>query len=98
MKELFQQLAIRFHNHGEKRVGGTTSFGNRIFVHTDIGMIYSHGYVTVYYLERLNLVEVLIGSIEHFLQDMKDWKMPEDALAEALVDVAVPEVDNEWLA
>jgi hypothetical protein len=93
MKELFRQLTVRFHNNADKTVGGVSSFGTRTFVHTDVGMIYSNTEkgICVYYLERLNLVEPLVGSVENFLDDMVAWKMPEDALAEALVDVAAPE-------
>jgi hypothetical protein len=76
IKDVFRLLAVQFHQCADKRVCQCSTMGDRVLVHTDVGMIYSHKSVTVYYLERLELLEVLRGSLEDFINDVHGMGIP----------------------
>ena len=74
-KEVFRILATRFHVSGERRAGAASAIGDRTFMHTDVGMIYTNTKtgVSVYYLERIGVLEPLVGTEDDFWKDLESW-------------------------
>ena len=75
LAEIFRKLATRFHVSGEKTVSGASAIISRLFVHTEVGMIYSNTTkgICVYYLERPKILECLVGTEQDFWDDMEEW-------------------------